>query len=160
MAKVRRKVSGKTKHEMAVLLLQGGKSEYSHVPAVEDINDAQRVAIIDGRVPLDTILLHQGFKWLDHWEIIAPFRPYGELAMDLVEGKTKKQVELLGLGDLRVPVFDPRLVFMRTNPRTEKVWKSYNALKEEGWNPRVAFLAAIWEHKPYVKPLPAKRWLK
>lgn len=141
-------------------LVKGGRSEYNHIPVIDNIDDAHQVVIIDGAVSLSSILLHQGFKWLDHWEVIVPFRPYHELAEDFVKGKSKKSVKQLNIGDLRVPVFDPKLIFMRTTPRAKRLWHTYNAMKQQGWDYRIAFLAAVWEHKPHLKPLPAQRWLK
>lgn len=99
----------------------------------------------------------QGFRWLDHWELIVPFRPYSELLIDQVTDMEDDNIKKLG--DLRVPTYDTRMVFLVTNQKMKQFWKLYNGLVGSGYHDSVAFYIALWEKKPYYKPLPAKEWV-
>lgn len=99
-------------------------------------------------------LLSQGVRWLEHWEVICPLRPYREL-LEQVEDSA---AVVKALGDLRVPVYDPRLIFMRVSPKTRSFWKTFKELSR-GYDMRVAFHLAVWEVMPYIKPLPAEGWI-
>lgn len=142
----------------AVYFTAGGRESYQGYPAVNSISDAAKVMVLDPTAAPESKLIGQGFKWLGRWDIIAPFRPYRELAADLVKGKTEREIAALKIGDLRVPVFDPRLIFIKTTPETRKLWEVYQQHKKN-WDARIAFLAAVWEIKPLIKPLPAGRWI-
>jgi hypothetical protein len=145
------------KYEKAVITNLTKATEYKGYPVVASFEDAKKIAIIES-VLLAPRFLEQGFNWLSRWEVIVPFRPYSELAEDLVKKNSKEKIVQLRVGDLRVPVFDPRLVFIKTNDATKKLWEIY---KNEAthWDNRIAFLIAVWEVKPFIKPLPSGRWI-
>jgi len=124
---------------------------------VGDLDQAEKVACVVPKAELSPGCLQQGFRWLGHWELIVPFRPYNELLLDKVKGK--KDEKIVQLGDLRVPVFDTRLVFLLVNEETKKFWDFYRSLVAENYDAAVAFYIALWEYKPYYKPLPAGVWL-
>lgn len=125
--------------------------EYAGYPVINNINGAAKVAIINGRADVTPETLKQGFKWLGHWEIIAPFRSYRDLASDYLQ--RPEDVEKAGIGDPRVPVFDTRLLFIKHGARSKQVMKRFETLKSE-WPEVIAFYIAVWEIKPYIKPLP------
>lgn len=131
--------------------------EYAGYPVINNINGAAKVAIINGRADVTPETLKQGFKWLGHWEIIAPFRPYREVALDYLKGP--EDAEKAGIGDPRVPIFDTRLIFIRRGVRSRQVMKRFEVLKNE-WPAEIAFYIAIWEIKPQIKPLPPERWTR
>lgn len=145
----------KAKPEKAILMENSSRQEYQGYPAVETITGAEKIAIINGATP-EVALLEQGFKWLGRWEVIARLRPYQELAADLIKEGQEAAAEELKIGDRRQPVYDPRLIFIKPTARGKKFWASYTK-HQESWEPRIAFLAAVWETKPYIKPLPAGR---
>lgn len=152
------KTANKAKPKEAILIKTGDQETYQGYPVIKTLTGAIRILIIEEGATPKPQLFSQGFRWLDRWDMIAPFRPYRELAADLVKGKTEKEIATLQIGDLRVPVFDPRLVFIKSTPETRKLWEIYEKHKNS-WDPRIAFLAAVWETKPLIKPLPAGRWI-
>lgn len=137
----------------AVYLQEGQQNEYAGYPVVDNLEDGRLIALVDPRAGVDRRTLEQGLRWLSHWELIIPFRPYGELAMDFIGGAKN-----LGIGDLRVPVFDPRLIFIRVNDDTRKVWQLYQEYRMK-YDYRIAILLALWEVKPHFKPLPAGEFI-
>jgi hypothetical protein len=147
-----------TKIAEAILIEGTNRQEYCGYPIIKESTQARKVAILDKSITVSPAQLIQGFKWLGRWEAISPFRPYQELASDFMKGKSQQEIINLGLGDLRIPLFDPRLIFVLTNERTTKMLKRYQELKAE-WDPRIAFIAAAWETKPLIKPLPAEKWI-
>lgn len=147
------------KAKKAVMMEKPTGPDYHGYPVIKTATAAEKfVFIAEGSNP-QLRLLEQGFKWLDHWEIIAPYRPYQELAADLVKGHQQEEIDALGIPDLRIPVFDPRLVFMKGTAKAQKTWTRYQILRKL-WDPRIAFLAAVWENKPCIKPLPAGKWIR
>ena len=149
----------KAKIEKAIITDQAGLTIYHGYPIVDKITAAEKIVFIEPGTKLEVRIFEQGFKWLGHWEIIAPYRPYQELAKDLVKGHQQEEIDALGIPDLRIPVFDPRLVFMKGTAKAQKTWTRYQILRKL-WDPRIAFLAAVWENKPCIKPLPAGKWIK
>ncbi len=161
-----RQLMTKTKHKEAVWIEGTELQEYCEYPVIANSKGAEKVMILfkakftlDATVTVSPAHIKQGFKWLGRWEVISPFRPYRELAIDLVKGRAEEEIRALGLGDLRVPTFDPRLIFLLKNARTERLMAKYRKLQAD-WDPRIAFLAAVWETKPLIKPLPAGRWIR
>jgi len=100
----------------------------------------------------------QAFKWLGRWELIVPSRPYNELALDCVDDNNRIDVSA-ALGDLRAPLPDHRIMFLTASARMKRLWKYFNQQLEEGRDPRLALLMAIWKEKPYYKLLPAGLWV-
>lgn len=150
----RNQMAKKSKYEKAILLESPREREtFQDYPVVSVLSGADLVVFIDTKANIDYALLEQGFRWLDRWEVIAPFRPYAELAQDIAGS------EVLKIGDLRQPVYDPRLIFIKTNAKGKKFWERFTSGKEV-MDPRLAFLSALWDVKPLTKPLPAGRWIK
>ena len=57
-------------------------------------------------------LLATGFGLLDTWELAAPLYSYETLARDVGDRRDREQTERV-IHDLRVPVYDTRLMFIR-----------------------------------------------
>lgn len=149
------------KLERAIIVTEatGVEENYNGLPVVENFKKAKNIMIINQGLCLEDRLVEQGFKWLGRWEVIVPLRPYEELLMDFVKDKTIAEIQELKLGDLRSPVFDTRLMFVKPGTKVNKLWKLYQERLKD-WDPKVAFVAAVWETLPYIKPLPPGEWIK
>lgn len=96
------------------------------------------------------------FRWLSKWEVASPLRPYTELAQG--HGTpNERELTLLAVGDLRQPVYDTRLVFVRKTPTTEALLKAWDEEKRHCRCTQycgLPFLRAVWRVKPLLLALP------
>lgn len=103
--------------------------------------------------PLQTSLLPIGFGFLDVWDVAVPLYDYGVLAKDIGtkadQDKTRRVVR-----DLRVPVYDTALIFIKRGRATEKLLRTWIAETSEEGDTRLAFLRAFYRVKPLMLPLP------
>ena len=105
-----------------------------------------------GRVPWDQV--PKGFGFLDTWEAAAPIWSYETLAADVAAGAERERTEAL-IGDLRVPLYETGLLFVRDCEGGRALLKAWQA--EDG-EPRLAFLRALYRVKPLFLALP-RSWL-
>lgn len=105
-----------------------------------------------GRVPWDQV--PKGFGFLDTWEAAAPIWSYETLAADVAAGAERERTEAL-IGDLRVPLYETGLLFVRDCEGGRALLKAWQA---EGAEPRLAFLRALYQVKPLFLALP-RSWL-
>lgn len=98
-------------------------------------------------------LIGIGFYWLQNFEVIAPIFDYEQLAIHIGSDNdrrlTKEVVE-----EMRIPVYDDKLLFVRRSEKTKALIKSYNDFRKEIKEPKLALLCAIYEHKPLLLPMP------
>jgi len=116
-----------------------------------------RTLLWDGLCHLRHDLVPAGFYRLTTgWQVAAPIHSYEELAQDIGTDDDKERT-LEIVRDLRVPVYDPRTVYMRRCSDTERfleVWQG-----ERGGDERFAFLRALYIVKPVICALPPT-WIK
>jgi len=114
--------------------------------------------IISSIIDFDNRLLKYGFDYLDKWQIVAPLRPYKELICNFISDEFHDYLKNKIL-DLRVPVYDDRVIFIKTCNETRKFWDIY--IKESKYlkNSKIAFSLALWEVKPFILTLPVG-WVK
>ncbi len=106
-------------------------------------------------VPWD--LVGAGFDYLERWDAAAPLWRYGVLAQDVGTAAEREQTRLYTL-DLRVPLYEPGLLFLRQNEAAQSllnVWRVEGAGRADG---RLAFLRALCMVKPLFLALP-RSWL-
>lgn len=100
-------------------------------------------------VPWD--ILAAGFNLLSRWDVAAPLS--GALARDL--GTDADRVRTLAvLLDLRVPAFDPRLLFVRDSSAGRALLAEWRAQCCDGGDEQLAFLRALAAVKPLFCALP------
>jgi len=104
---------------------------------------------------LDVGLIPVGLSLLDKWEIACPVSDYNLLAKDIGTEAERKKTKAI-LHDLRVPVYDTRLIFARKCQAIERLFEMWD--NEEG-DERLSFLRCLYEVKPYVLALPSV-WLR
>jgi hypothetical protein len=87
---------------------------------------------------------------LDKWEVVAPLYDYNVLAAELgspADRELTKEVIL----DLRVPVYDTRVFFLRRCPTAEELMERWMA---EPGDRHLAFMRALWHVKPLILSTP------
>ncbi len=109
--------------------------------------------IYDPAVPLRLELVPIGFGFLDIWDIAVPLWDYNELASQVGHGKDRNKTQAV-IRDLRVPMYDTRLMFVKKNERMEQLFDLWKEEKADGGNPRLAFLRALYTVKPFILALP------
>jgi len=97
---------------------------------------------------LRTDLLPVGFNLLKTWQIAMPLYDYDVLACDVADESLAETIR-----DLRVPLYDPSLFFVRRCDDTRALLDRYTELQKEQ-DDRVAMLQAIYECKPLICALP------
>lgn len=114
----------------------------------------ERTLMWDPKAVLRLDLVPAGLRFLDRWQVAAPLWSYTELARDI---GTENQRELTAavIRDLRVPVYDTRVLFLRKCPDSDQllsVWRDEQ--KEPDGDLRLSFLRALYRVKPLVLALP------
>lgn len=107
---------------------------------------------------LDLDLVRYCFGWAEKWEVIAPLGEYTTLIDAIANEKEKKYLKTI-LWDLRVPVYDTRVIFLRNFPHIKEFWRIYTEETEKLKDSRIAFSVALWKIKPMVLTL-SNRFIK
>lgn len=98
-----------------------------------------------------------GFYWLKSFEVVMPLWSYSELAIHIGSEQDRiitKEV----IRDLRVPVYDSVLIYVRRSKKTLEFIDTYNQYCEKIKEKKLALLCAFYEHKPITLALPTT-WL-
>lgn len=90
---------------------------------------------------------------LDRWEVVAPLYDYDAMAQSLGTAEDRALTQSVIL-DLRVPVYDTRVIFLRKCPASEDLLAVWAA---EPGDRRLAFMRALWRVKPLILSTP-KTW--
>lgn len=113
----------------------------------------RRTLIYDPAVVIRPDLVSVGFALLEKWDVVVPLASYEQLAChvgdELEQDKTRAVVR-----DLRVPLYDTRLVFLRLCDETDRLITLWQDEVEDGANGAHAFLRALYTVKPLVLALP------
>lgn len=106
-----------------------------------------------GGVKLRVERVTVGFGLLNTWQIAAPLWNYDQLAQDVgkpdAQGRTKAIIR-----ELRVPLYDVRLIFVKRCPETEQLMDVWNKERETGDHDQLTFLRAVYQVKPLILALP------
>ena len=139
--------------ESGVLLLREHHFSYDNLPVEVGLRSVpySKTMIWNPDFKLDSALIPVGLTLLEKWEIAIPVSDYNLLAKDIGTAKERKATGAV-LHDLRVPVYDTRLIFARKCQAIEKLFKMWD--NEEG-DERLAFLRCLYAVKPYVLALPS-----
>jgi hypothetical protein len=104
-------------------------------------------------VPLRPELIGAGFAFLETWEMAAPLYSYDELAIHMGTDDDRAVTKDV-IHDLRVPVVDTRLLFVRTCENTTRLFTLWSSERERGSDIRLAFMRAWYQVKPLALYLP------
>ena len=94
-----------------------------------------------------------------NWEIAVPIYSYHKLARDCGRPEERALTKTV-IHDLRVPVYNPGLMFVERTERTEALMSHWiTEMSHEGFDNRLAFMRALYITKPRILPLPTI-WIK
>ena len=111
--------------------------------------------IVSKGVKLRPGLLPVGIGLLVNWQIAVPVIGYSDRELALYTGTAKdKEYTKERVLDLRVPVYDTRLIFVKRCPDTQRLFKAWERERKTITDERLAFLVALWEVKPLICALP------
>lgn len=110
-----------------------------------------KTAFFDVGAKVNPVFFAIGFGLINQWELAVPLWDYRHLARD--EDTVQEELEYTArvVRDLRVPLYDVRLVFAR---RCEATRRLFEAWEEEGGDTRLSFLRALYRTKPLILSLP------
>lgn len=119
-----------------------------------DILTYPRTLLWDARTKLRLDLMPVGFHRLTTgWQIAAPLFSYGKLARDIGTDDDRRRTEEV-IRDLRVPVYETGLLYIRRCTDTEKLMEVWRNERNGGGDTRLAFMRALYRVKPIVNALP------
>jgi hypothetical protein len=129
-----------------------GEHDYLGVPISNRANSLPypRTLIWDAtKLALRTNILPVGFNLLAHWQVVAPLWSYDDLACNVGSEEDRERVKAI-VRDLRVPVYDTRMIFMRRCKDTQCLLALWREKEREITDSKLAFLAATYEVKPVI----------
>jgi hypothetical protein len=107
----------------------------------------------DPAVALRTELLPIGFHLLDAWQVACPLLSYDTLAQEVGNEEDQERTRAL-IHDLRVPVYDVRLVFVRRCGDTRLLMEYWGEERAGSVGTFHPFLRAMYRARPLVLALP------
>ena len=114
----------------------------------------QRTLIWNPTCPLRTELLPIGFYLLETWQLAVPLCDYGILARDVGTEDDRERTASV-VRDLRVPLYDTRLIFARKCDDVEGLLTEWTGKMDRiDSDARLAFLRALYKAKPFILALP------
>lgn len=103
-----------------------------------------------------TELLGVGFRLLERWQIAAPLMSYEQLACHIGMDEDRARTQVV-IRDLRVPVYDTRLMFVRRCAETMELIRRW--LEDDEGDERLTFLRSLYTVKPVICALPTS-WVR
>lgn len=98
-------------------------------------------------------LIPVGFKFLDRWDVAVPVADYGLLACHIGDA-AEQRMTLKIIRDLRVPVYDPRVLFVRDSDAGQCLVDTWITQQIRGKDTRLAFIRALYIVQPLLLALP------
>jgi len=98
-------------------------------------------------------LIPAGLGLLDAWQIAMPLWDNYSLATQEGTPEDREQTAEI-IRDLRVPLYDTRLIFVKRCDETEQLFMTWRAELRKGESDRLAFLRAFYQTKPFMLALP------
>lgn len=112
-----------------------------------------RTLIWDTRLMLRPELVAVGLQLLTTWELAVPLASYDTLTLQVGTDEARTHTQAM-LHDLRVPLYDPRLVFVRRCRAGEQFMALWHGERAREDDERLALLRALYAVKPLLCPLP------
>lgn len=116
-----------------------------------------RTVFIGGDVHLRMTLLPVALNLLSKWELVVPLLSYDRLAVHL-GSEDERAITKEAIRDLRVPVYEPRLMFMRRCRNADLLMRHWQAERQRGPNLHLSFMRALYQVKPQLCAAPVS-WL-
>lgn len=99
-------------------------------------------------------LLLKGFALLKKWQVVVPLLDYTTLAANVGTTQEREQTKAV-IRDLRVPLRDTRLIYVRRCEATRNMMDWWQKASETCHEERLAFLQALYRVKPLICDVPA-----
>lgn len=112
-----------------------------------------RNAIVLEGVMMRSALLPVAFNLLQKWQMIIPLLSYSTLASQVGSEADRERTKDL-IHDLRVPLYDSRLIFARRCKNAEAVIHQWRLERKGGGDPNLALLRALYVVKPVILAVP------
>lgn len=112
-----------------------------------------RMVFVEPSLVVRTAVIPVGLRLLETWDAAAPLYSYETLAVQLGDAAERARTADV-IGDLRVPVYETRLLFLRRTPATQDLLDVWMQQREGSSDDRLAFLRAFFLVKPRLLPLP------
>jgi hypothetical protein len=156
------KLAGTLPADSGVLIVgdESARKQIGHLVDREQVRSGERALPFSHTLlwtptaPFPRHLLAAGFHLLRRWQIVVPLWSYEELATT-AGTEEARAVALDVLHDLRVPLYETRVIFARRLAVTRKLIDRWESWLEELRDDRLAFLCAVYECKPVICALPA-----
>jgi len=103
--------------------------------------------------PLRRDMLATGFALLDTWQLAVPLVDYTQLANSIGDEQDRQNAEAI-LHDLRIPIYDIRLIFVRRCAETEALLANWEEMRLTVHDLTLSFMCALYVIKPLILPLP------
>lgn len=114
----------------------------------------QWTLFLSGEIAVRWELVSAGFHFLSHWDAAAPLLRYKAMA-NQVGSKDEQKTTLALVHDLRLLLYDTRLIFVRKSEAGLALVASWRAeCGNGGENENLAFLRAMYSVKPLFCALP------
>ena len=113
----------------------------------------ERTLIWNPLAPLRMALMAVGFALLDTWQVAVPLFDYGTLAINVGPTEERACTQEV-IRDLRVPLYDTRMVFVKRCGETDDLIGAWHEEMEGRTEERLGFLRALYRTKPLVLALP------
>lgn len=126
--------------------IEGLSVDRSDVPELK----FNRTLLWNGVAPLRVEKLHPGFVALDVWQMAVPLCDYDTLAVHVgteVERNYSREI----IGDLRVPLYETGLMWVKRCEETQGLLKSWTSGSDLS---PLGFLRALFQCQPLILPLP------
>lgn len=99
-------------------------------------------------------LLLKGFDLLKRWQVVVPLFDYETLAAN-VGNEADREATQAVIRDLRVPLRDTRLIYVRRCEATRDLMAAWQHAAQTCREERLAFMQALYTVKPLVCDVPA-----
>jgi len=162
-----RKVAAELPEETGILLLGGGRiPKWATALELETAAGGpalpfEYTILWDPKVKPQGTLITVALKTVagTGWEIAVPIYSYHKLAK-ACGTKEERALTKAVIHDLRVPVYNPGLMFVQRTERTEALMSQWiTEMSHPGFDNRLAFMRALYKVKPIILPLPTI-WVK
>lgn len=102
--------------------------------------------------------LFVGFKLLKNWQIAVPLHSYDDLAVHQTMTKSEKEYIKSVIKELRVPIYNTNLMFIRRCDETQVLLNQWGIEKEIIKNDSLSFHVAMYKTNPVLCALPVN-WI-
>ena len=134
------------------LINQSGETEIKAIESDRPVLEYPLTLLWHPQALLRHELLPVGFSLLDTWQVACPLWDYDILASQISDEEDRQRTKVV-IRDLRVPLYDTNLMYVKRCGDTERLIDLWNA-EMEGGDEKLAFLRALYQVKPLILALP------